>query len=109
MRLWDVASGSQVAELKGHTDRVYSVAFSPDGKQLASGSGEWCVPVSWMISLPSRNKLNLCLSKRIECMFAHLSSSKTDWTQTLRPKDLRPLLSRLGKKGPRCVMLGDQG
>ena len=28
------------ATLKGHTNWVYSVAFSPDGKTLASGSGD---------------------------------------------------------------------
>jgi WD40 repeat protein len=38
VRLWDVGTGEAVgAPLKGHTSGVYSVAFSPDGKKLASG------------------------------------------------------------------------
>ena len=38
IELWDVASGTLKATLKGHTDWVYSIAFSPDGRTLASGS-----------------------------------------------------------------------
>jgi parallel beta-helix repeat protein len=40
IRLWDVASGSEVRTLTGHTGSVNSVAFSPDGRLLASGSGD---------------------------------------------------------------------
>jgi len=40
VRLWDVASGNEKAQLKGHTDHVYSIAFNPDGKILASGSSD---------------------------------------------------------------------
>jgi WD40 repeat protein len=40
IRLWEVASGSLVRSLSGHTNLVYSVAFSPDGRLLASGSAD---------------------------------------------------------------------
>ena len=39
IRLWDISSGETTQELSGHTAAVLSVAFSPGGKTLASGSG----------------------------------------------------------------------
>jgi len=36
--LWDVPSQREIATLTGHSSFVYSVAFSPDGQTLASGS-----------------------------------------------------------------------
>ena len=38
IKLWDVASGRELRTLSGHTGDVLSVAFSPDGKTLASGA-----------------------------------------------------------------------
>ena len=39
IQLWDVATGRPIGQpLTGHTNVVDSVAFSPDGKTLASGS-----------------------------------------------------------------------
>ena len=37
VRIWDVASQQQVAQLTGHTRAVRSVAFDGSGKYLASG------------------------------------------------------------------------
>ncbi len=36
--LWDLTTGQFLRQLTGHTDWVWSVVFSPDGKYLASGS-----------------------------------------------------------------------
>jgi WD40 repeat protein len=38
VRLWDLHEGTKQRVLKGHSQRVWSVAFSPDGKSLASSS-----------------------------------------------------------------------
>ncbi len=45
IRLFDIASRRQVAELHGHTGYVHSVAWSPDGTRLVSGSGDGTVRV----------------------------------------------------------------
>ncbi len=36
VRLWDLASGTQIRQLTGHLGRVMSVVFSPDGSQIVS-------------------------------------------------------------------------
>jgi WD40 repeat protein len=38
LRLWDLTTGKEVREFRGHTRDVRRVAISPDGKQLLSGS-----------------------------------------------------------------------
>jgi WD40 repeat protein len=49
MRLWDVATGKELACYKGHSMGVTAVAFSPDGKRASSGSHDttvrlWALP-----------------------------------------------------------------
>ena len=38
MRLWDTEIGVCAFILRNHTKKVYTIAFSPDGTMLASGS-----------------------------------------------------------------------
>ena len=47
--LWDVSSRSQLAILQGHTSRVRSISFSPDGSLLASGGKDGDV-ILWDVS-----------------------------------------------------------
>jgi WD40 repeat protein len=43
IRLWDVASQKLVNQLRGHWNTVQSIAFSPDGQALVSGSSDYRV------------------------------------------------------------------
>ncbi|MEI4920931.1 hypothetical protein Q8G81_35840, partial [Klebsiella pneumoniae] len=38
VRVWDLASGKEMARTEEHDDRVMAVCFSPDGKKVASAS-----------------------------------------------------------------------
>ena len=37
VNVYDAETGKLAAECKGHSAGIYAVAFSPDGKQLATG------------------------------------------------------------------------
>eukprot|EP00117_Sycon_ciliatum_P006521 scpid83321/ scgid10024/ F-box-like/WD repeat-containing protein TBL1X; Transducin beta-like protein 1X len=45
VRLWDAETGVSKSCLSGHSEAVYSVAFSPDAQLLASGSFDNCVHI----------------------------------------------------------------
>jgi WD40 repeat protein len=40
VKLWDAATGALIRTFEGHSRDVYSVAFSPDGARILSGSGD---------------------------------------------------------------------
>jgi WD40 repeat protein len=39
-RIWHVASGKEIAVLRGHEGGVYSAAFSPDGSRIVTASDD---------------------------------------------------------------------
>jgi eukaryotic-like serine/threonine-protein kinase len=45
LRLWDIAGRHQIRTFVGHTDRVWRVAFSGDGRRLVTGSRDRTVRV----------------------------------------------------------------
>ena len=51
MQVWDFATGEVLRTLKGHTNWVFSVAISPCGKYVISGSDDKTVKVVALLIL----------------------------------------------------------
>jgi WD40 repeat protein len=56
VRIWETDTGKLLYELKGHTGEVQSIAFSPDGQRLLSGSADHTVRL-WNVT--TRKQLGL--------------------------------------------------
>ena len=57
VRLWDVTTGELKETLTGHSNLVFSVSFSSDGKTLASASADGTVLLWDMESIIKRTDL----------------------------------------------------
>ena len=58
VQIWDVATGALVERLRGHSGSVYSVAFTPDGNGLVSGSWDKTLKL-WDVSGLSMSQSNI--------------------------------------------------
>ena len=43
--IWDLESGAEIKKLKGHSDFVNSILFSPNGNTLASASNDKTIKI----------------------------------------------------------------
>jgi WD40 repeat protein len=57
-QIWDASTHQSIVQLIGHTDRVHSVAFFPDGKQIMSASEDGTIRVWDVESLEERGEMD---------------------------------------------------
>lgn len=118
IRLWDVASGKPHGEpLRGHTSFVSSLAFSPDGKTLASGSFDntirlWDVVSGQQIGAPLTGHTYWVVSIAFSPDGKTLASGALD--DTIRLWEVpsgKPLRAPLIEKadGPNCLAFSPDG
>ncbi|MBI3407512.1 MAG: WD40 repeat domain-containing protein [Planctomycetes bacterium] len=67
--LWDVVKGEELKRFSGHTNFVYCVAFSPDGRHIASGSTDRTVRV-YDMSTGNTVKTFECANNVINVVFS---------------------------------------
>jgi WD40 repeat protein len=58
VQVWDMTTGREAFTFRGHTGRVSSLTFSPDGRRLVSGGEDKLIKI-WDIHLTGQGALTL--------------------------------------------------
>jgi len=79
--LWDVATHRQIGKLlKGHIAPVTSLAFSPDGKTLGSGSLDGTLQL-WNMATRGQNMAKITDLVPYLCASAGRPLTRTEWAR----------------------------
>jgi RNA polymerase sigma factor (sigma-70 family) len=75
--LWDLATGRELARLTGHRGPIRSLAFSPNGKLLASAGGVDTTALVWDVSgrRPMANLAPGLSPERLDVLWAELAGA----------------------------------
>ena len=78
IRLWDGEEGELTKELQGHSDFIWSLAFSSDGHWLASGGSDGSIGL-WDVRNPAQAHLVTTLHGHAERLFCVAFSPDAKW------------------------------
>jgi WD40 repeat protein/serine/threonine protein kinase len=100
IKVWDASTGEEVVSLHGHTKAVLCLAFSPDGRRLASGGEDLTVKL-WDVTA---GKETITLRGHLDAIFDVAFSpdghrlASTGWDGVVRVWDATPLEGDTGEE-----------
>jgi WD40 repeat protein len=73
VKVWETSTGSEVINLRAHQGDAWAVCFTPDGKTLITGGGDWGKPGTVRLWLTKDWKAGLTLSHPSEVLCVAVS------------------------------------